>query len=83
MYRSFFGEGDLSTLKNLHSRFLLLNSAFSSSAACAVIILCAAGHFAASVFTFGGHPLARKTFHRYVVRAKQGGVFSSTFPPCD
>ncbi|CAF0932133.1 unnamed protein product [Brachionus calyciflorus] len=39
------------------------------------IILVAAGHFAAAVFK-GDQVVVHKTFHRYVVRAKRGGVQS-------
>merc|ERR1712083_178253 len=40
-----------------------------------VIIMAAGGHFAAAVYN-GSNIVVRKTFHRYVVRAKRGTVQS-------
>lgn len=36
------------------------------------VLMVGGGHFAAAVFN-GSEPILRKTFHRYTVRAKQGG----------
>ncbi|KAJ1359510.1 Vms-1p [Parelaphostrongylus tenuis] len=47
---------------------------FSRPLNCAIFLL-AGGHFAAGVFS-GDKMIAHKAFHRYVVRAKQGGVQS-------
>ncbi|KAK0418465.1 hypothetical protein QR680_013572 [Steinernema hermaphroditum] len=74
--REYFRSGGriLSFYKAIQAEGQSLNDVLDRRMTCAIFML-TGGHFAASIF-HGGDLIAHKTMHRYVVRAKQGGVQS-------
>uniref|UniRef100_A0A1I7Y8G3 ANK_REP_REGION domain-containing protein n=1 Tax=Steinernema glaseri TaxID=37863 RepID=A0A1I7Y8G3_9BILA len=74
--REYFRSGGrvLSFYKAIRVEGQTLNEVLDRRMTCAIFML-TGGHFASAIF-HRGELFAHKTFHRYVVRAKQGGVQS-------
>ncbi|TKR58048.1 hypothetical protein L596_030672 [Steinernema carpocapsae] len=74
--KDYFRSGGhvMSMYKAIRTEGQALGDVLDKKTTCAIFML-TGGHFAAAVY-YGGDLIVHKTFHRYVVRAKQGGVQS-------